>query len=118
MTGTLSWTDTEMACEPSVIVVGQYSTGKTSLINYLTDPKYPESKTGDEPTTDKFVILQHGSEDVVNDGKNACSNSAFQFKQIDALNQRCAQPTFSSTDNKGYVINMSFIHIWRSLTML
>eukprot|EP00588_Corethron_pennatum_P018792 CAMPEP_0194309236 /NCGR_PEP_ID=MMETSP0171-20130528/6210_1 /TAXON_ID=218684 /ORGANISM="Corethron pennatum, Strain L29A3" /LENGTH=521 /DNA_ID=CAMNT_0039062305 /DNA_START=277 /DNA_END=1845 /DNA_ORIENTATION=- len=50
--------DNEWTAPPQVLLVGQYSTGKTSFINYLTGGKgYPGMHIGSEPTTDKFVAV-------------------------------------------------------------
>ena len=38
--------------KPLVLLVGQYSTGKTSFIKYLLDMEFPGMHIGPEPTTD------------------------------------------------------------------
>jgi len=49
---------------PNVLLLGQYSTGKTTFIKSLLKGKeYPGSHIGPEPTTDKFVIVMGGDED-------------------------------------------------------
>ena len=40
--------------KPMIMFVGQYSTGKTSLIRYLLEKDYPGLRIGPEPTTDCF----------------------------------------------------------------
>ncbi|CAM9517281.1 unnamed protein product, partial [Heterosigma akashiwo] len=39
-------TDAELDAKPSVLVLGQYSTGKTSLIKYLIGRDYPSIHIG------------------------------------------------------------------------
>ncbi|XP_041092345.1 EH domain-containing protein 2-like [Polyodon spathula] len=46
--------------KPMVLVVGQYSTGKTTFIRYLLEQDYPGSRVGPEPTTDSFTAIMHG----------------------------------------------------------
>ena len=48
--------------KPSVLLLGQYSTGKTTFIRHLLKSEYPGSHIGPEPTTDRFVVVHHGHE--------------------------------------------------------
>ncbi|GBF89658.1 hypothetical protein Rsub_02828 [Raphidocelis subcapitata] len=48
---------------PSVLLIGQYSTGKTTFCRSLLGRDYPGAHIGPEPTTDKFVVVHHGLED-------------------------------------------------------
>ncbi|XP_048840706.1 EH domain-containing protein 2 [Brienomyrus brachyistius] len=52
--------DADFDNKPMVLVVGQYSTGKTTLIRYLLEQDYPGSRVGPEPTTDCFTAIMHG----------------------------------------------------------
>jgi EH domain-containing protein 1 len=54
--------ESELEAKPTVLLVGQYSTGKTSLIKNLLGMDYPEIHIGPEPTTDRFVAVVHGKE--------------------------------------------------------
>lgn len=45
-----------------MLLVGQYSTGKTSFIKQLIGMDYPDIHIGPEPTTDKFIAVVHGEE--------------------------------------------------------
>ena len=38
---------------PLVMLVGQYSTGKTTFIRYLLEQDFPGIRIGPEPTTDR-----------------------------------------------------------------
>ena len=49
--------------KPSVLLLGQYSTGKTTFIRHLLKQEYPGSHIGPEPTTDRFVVVHHGLEE-------------------------------------------------------
>ena len=48
--------DRDWDAKPMVLLVGQYSTGKTSFIKYLLDCDFPGMHLGPEPTTDKFQV--------------------------------------------------------------
>jgi len=56
--------DVEFHSKPMVLLLGQYSTGKTSFIRHMIgDCEFPGMHVGPEATTDKFVALVHGGED-------------------------------------------------------
>ena len=50
--------DRDWDAKPMVLLVGQYSTGKTSFIQYLLDRDFPGMHVGPEPTTDKFQVRE------------------------------------------------------------
>eukprot|EP01038_Epipyxis_sp_PR26KG_P008135 gene8135-11013_t len=54
--------DAEIAAKATVLLVGQYSTGKTSFIKHLIGMDYPEIHIGPEPTTDRFIAVVYGEE--------------------------------------------------------
>jgi GTPase SAR1 family protein len=54
--------DSELAAKPTVLLIGQYSTGKTTFIRNLIGMDYPEIHIGPEPTTDRFIAVVHGNE--------------------------------------------------------
>jgi EH domain-containing protein 1 len=49
----------DFGAKPSVMMLGQYSVGKTSFIKYLLGEQYPSAVIGPEPTTDRFVVVSH-----------------------------------------------------------
>jgi EH domain-containing protein 1 len=49
--------------KPQVLLVGQYSVGKTSFIRYLLGRDFPGQRIGPEPTTDRFTVLLNGPEE-------------------------------------------------------
>lgn len=53
----------DFAAKPAVLILGQYSTGKTTFIKSLLGRLYPGSNIGPEPTTDRFTVVMHGYED-------------------------------------------------------
>jgi len=49
--------DADFNSLPLVLILGQYSTGKTSMIKYLIGSDYPDMRVGPEPTTDRFIVI-------------------------------------------------------------
>jgi len=52
--------DSDFDAKPMVLLMGQYSVGKTSFIEYLLERPFPGSRIGPEPTTDRFVAVMEG----------------------------------------------------------
>ena len=46
-----------------VMLMGQYSVGKTTFIKHLLGRDFPGSHIGPEPTTDRFMALLHGNDE-------------------------------------------------------
>ena len=44
-----------ITAKPQVLLIGQYSVGKTSFIRYLLGRDFPGQRIGPEPTTDRFT---------------------------------------------------------------
>lgn len=51
--------------KPIVLLLGQYSVGKTSFIQSLLGRDFPGMRIGPEPTTDRFVAVMHDNVDRV-----------------------------------------------------
>lgn len=45
-----------------ILLVGQYSTGKTTFIRYLLEEDFPGIRIGPEPTTDRFIAVMWGDD--------------------------------------------------------
>lgn len=54
-------TDSDFESKPQVMLLGQYSTGKTTFIKHLLRTSYPGAHIGPEPTTDRFVCVMVSS---------------------------------------------------------
>ncbi len=58
--------DSDFDSKPMVLLVGQYSTGKTTFIRYLLETDFPGIRIGPEPTTDSFIaVMYNESENVI-----------------------------------------------------
>lgn len=55
--------DSDFDAKPMVLLLGQYSTGKTSFIEYVLEREFPNQRIGPEPTTDRFVAVMKGEQD-------------------------------------------------------
>lgn len=55
--------DSDFDAKPMVMLLGQYSTGKTTFIRHLLRRAYPGSHIGPEPTTDRFVVVMDGPDE-------------------------------------------------------
>lgn len=53
-------TNSDFDAKPMVMLLGQYSTGKTTFIKHLLRSDYPGAHIGPEPTTDRFVVVMSG----------------------------------------------------------
>ncbi|KAL7545618.1 hypothetical protein ACHAWF_008974 [Thalassiosira exigua] len=67
--------DSEFDATPMVLLIGQYSTGKTTFLNHLLGEDFPGMHIGPEPTTDKFMALFYGGDDTNNEDRKL--NSGF-----------------------------------------
>ncbi|CAG0887961.1 unnamed protein product [Cyprideis torosa] len=46
--------------KPMVLLVGPECTGKTTMIRYLLESDYPGMRIGPDPSTEYFVMIEHG----------------------------------------------------------
>ena len=64
---------------PMILLLGQYSVGKTSFIKYLLGRDFPGIRVGPEPTTDRFTAILWGQQDKVVPGAALCSQADRPF---------------------------------------
>jgi len=64
---------------PMILLLGQYSVGKTSFIKYLLGRDFPGIRIGPEPTTDRFTTVLLGNQDKVIPGAALCSQTHRPF---------------------------------------
>ncbi|KAL3627446.1 EH domain-containing protein 1 [Castilleja foliolosa] len=56
-------TSSDFDAKPMVMLLGQYSTGKTTFIKHLLQCSYPGAHIGPEPTTDRFIAVMSGPDE-------------------------------------------------------
>lgn len=61
----------EFESRPQVLLLGQYSTGKTSMIRWLTEVETNYLDVRPQPCTDKFIAVVHGDEERLIHGNAA-----------------------------------------------
>lgn len=64
---------------PMILLLGQYSVGKTSFVKYLLGRDFPGIRVGPEPTTDRFTAVLWGNQDKIVPGAALCSQSDRPF---------------------------------------
>lgn len=64
-------TSEELEARPQVLFLGQYSTGKTSMIKWLTGVDTPHFDIRPQPSTDKFFAIVHGDQERLINGNAA-----------------------------------------------
>ncbi|KAJ2783719.1 hypothetical protein H4R18_001557 [Coemansia javaensis] len=75
-------TPQDIGSKPMVLLLGQYSTGKTTFVEYLLGEPYPGAHVGIEPTTDRFVAIMHGAENKVVPGHAAAVSGELPFSGL------------------------------------
>ncbi|CAG01795.1 unnamed protein product, partial [Tetraodon nigroviridis] len=77
--------DADFDNKPMVLLVGQYSTGKTSFIRYLLEQDFPGMRIGPEPTTDSFIAVMHGDTEGVIPGNALVVDPKKPFRKLNAF---------------------------------
>lgn len=75
--------DADFTAKPMVLLVGQYSTGKTSFLKYLLEQEFPGMRVGPEPTTDSFIAVMHGERERVIPGNALIVDQSKQFRSLE-----------------------------------
>merc|ERR1719158_1169536 len=60
-----SYKEAEFTARPMILTLGQYSTGKSSFIRYLIGEDYPGLRIAAEPTTENFVCITYGKNQII-----------------------------------------------------
>lgn len=74
--------DPDFDAKPMILLVGQYSTGKTTFIKYLLERDFPGIRIGPEPTTDRFIAVMHGDKEGVIPGNALVVDPKKQFRPL------------------------------------
>ncbi|QQP39652.1 Uncharacterized protein FKW44_020602 [Caligus rogercresseyi] len=77
--------DCDFDAKPMVLLIGQYSTGKTSFIRYLLERDYPGLRIGPEPTTDTFNVVMYGEQEQVIPGNALAVDNKSSFAHYQSL---------------------------------
>ncbi len=74
--------DSDFEAKPMVLLLGQYSVGKTSFIKFLLERDFPGSRIGPEPTTDRFVAVMHGPDERIVPGNALAVQADKPFRAL------------------------------------
>ncbi|RXM30110.1 EH domain-containing protein 1 [Acipenser ruthenus] len=77
--------DADFDNKPMVLLVGQYSTGKTTFIRHLMEQDFPGMRIGPEPTTDSFIAVMHGEQEGVVPGNALVVDPKKPFRKLNAF---------------------------------
>uniref|UniRef100_A0A1B6M3N3 EH domain-containing protein 1 n=1 Tax=Graphocephala atropunctata TaxID=36148 RepID=A0A1B6M3N3_9HEMI len=75
-------TDQDFDAKPMIMFIGQYSTGKTTLIKYLLEQEFPGCHIGPEPTTDRFIVIMKGEKGGYIPGNALVLDPKKQFRPL------------------------------------
>eukprot|EP01040_Poterioochromonas_malhamensis_P016421 gene16421-18627_t len=76
-------TDAEFDAKPQVMLLGQYSVGKTTFIRYLLGEDFPGQRIGPEPTTDRFTAIYHGPDTRVIPGNALAVSKDMPYRGLE-----------------------------------
>ncbi|XP_026463270.1 EH domain-containing protein 3-like [Ctenocephalides felis] len=74
--------DPDFDAKPLILLVGQYSTGKTTFIKYLLEREFPGIRIGPEPTTDRFIAVMYDDKEGVIPGNALVVDPKKQFRPL------------------------------------
>ncbi|XP_039616677.1 EH domain-containing protein 1 [Polypterus senegalus] len=77
--------DADFDNKPMVLLVGQYSTGKTTFIRHLMEQDFPGMRIGPEPTTDSFIAVMHGDQEGIIPGNALVVDPKKPFRKLNAF---------------------------------
>jgi len=75
-------TSSDFDAKPMVMLLGQYSTGKTTFIKHLLRTSYPGAHIGPEPTTDRFVVVMSGTDERTIPGNTIAVQADMPFSGL------------------------------------
>ncbi|CAG2121133.1 unnamed protein product, partial [Medioppia subpectinata] len=101
--------DSYFEAKPSILMVGQYSTGKTTFIKYLLEKEYPGMRIGPEPTTDRFIAVMHNTTEGLIPGNALVIDADRQFRQLAKFGNPFLNRLQISETNSEVLESLSFI---------
>lgn len=102
-------TDTDFDALPMVLLIGQYSTGKTSFINYLVEKNFQGMNIGPEPTTDRFQAIMYGQDERAIPGNALAAMSDKPFVALQKFGMGFLNKFEGSICNSPVLKNLTFI---------
>jgi len=101
--------DPDFDGKPLVMLMGQYSTGKTTFIRYLLEKDFPGMRIGPEPTTDTFHVIDYGEEDGKIPGNVLAVDTKKPFTQLKQFGGTFLSRFECSTTKSSVLKSVSFL---------
>ncbi|CAN4126928.1 unnamed protein product [Withania somnifera] len=102
-------TESDFDAKPMVMLLGQYSTGKTTFIKHLLKCNYPGAHIGPEPTTDRFIVVMSGPDERSIPGNTIAVQANLPFTDLTKFGGaflskfECSQLPHSLVDHISFV---------------
>lgn len=84
-------TQPEFTARPQVLLLGQYSTGKTSMIQWFAGSRSSNFDIRPQPSTDKFMAVVHGEREQVISGNAAACLPQLPYQGLSTFGARFLQ---------------------------
>lgn len=101
--------DSDFDAKPMILLVGQYSTGKTTFIKYLLERDFPGIRIGPEPTTDRFIAVMYDEKEGVIPGNALVVDPSKQFRPLSKFGNAFLNRLQCSMVNSPVLKNISII---------
>nr|XP_023011882.1 EH domain-containing protein 3-like [Leptinotarsa decemlineata] len=101
--------DSDFDAKPMILLVGQYSTGKTTFIKYLLERDFPGIRIGPEPTTDRFIAVMYDEKEGMIPGNALVVDPKRQFRPLSKFGNAFLNRLQCSLVNSTVLQNISII---------
>nr|CAI5865216.1 unnamed protein product [Callosobruchus analis] len=101
--------DSDFDAKPMILLVGQYSTGKTTFIKYLLERDFPGIRIGPEPTTDRFIAVMYDDKEGMIPGNALVVDPKRQFRPLSKFGNAFLNRLQCSLVNSPVLQNISII---------
>lgn len=101
--------ESDFGAKPMILLVGQYSTGKTTFIKYLLERDFPGIRIGPEPTTDRFIAVMHDEKEGMIPGNALVVDPKRQFRPLNKFGNAFLNRLQCSLVNSPVLKNISIV---------
>lgn len=101
--------DSDFDAKPMILLVGQYSTGKTTFIKYLLEKDFPGIRIGPEPTTDRFIAVMFDEKEGIIPGNALVVDPKKQFRPLSKFGNAFLNRFQCSLVNSPVLENISIV---------